>query len=33
MRARGHFPNKQTTLKCLYLATRPLDPTSEDQTR
>lgn len=33
MRARGHFPNEQATLKCLYLVTRPLDPTSGSQAR
>ena len=33
MRARGHFPNEQTALKCLYLVTRSLDPTSGRQTR
>ena len=31
VKARGHFPNKQTTLKCLYLVTRPLNPTSGSQ--
>ena len=33
MRARGHFPNEQTALKCLYLATRSLDPTSGGRAR
>jgi putative transposase len=27
IRARGHFPTEQAALKCLYLATRALDPT------
>ena len=27
IRARGHFPTDQATLKCLYLVTRSLDPT------
>lgn len=27
VRARGHFPGEQATLKCLYLVTRVLDPT------
>ena len=26
-RARGHFPNEQAALKCLYLVIRSLDPT------
>jgi putative transposase len=26
-RARGHFPNEQAALKCLYLTIRSLDPT------
>jgi putative transposase len=26
-RARGHFPNEQATMKCLYLVVRSLDPT------
>ncbi|MFC9769546.1 IS256 family transposase, partial [Rhodococcus jostii] len=29
VRARGHFPNDQAALKCLYLATRALDPTGK----
>ena len=33
VRARGHFPNEQTALKCLYLATRSLDPTSRGRAR
>lgn len=28
VRARGHFPNEQAALKCLYLVTRSLNPTS-----
>ena len=27
VRARGHFPNEQAALKCLYLVTRSLNPT------
>jgi putative transposase len=27
VKARGHFPNEQAALKCLYLVTRSLDPT------
>lgn len=33
MRARGHFPNEQAALKCLYLVTRSLDPTGGDRAR
>ena len=33
VRARGHFPNKQATLKCLYLVTRSLDPTGGGRAR
>lgn len=33
VRARGHFPNEQAALKCLYLVTRSLDPTSGDRAR
>ncbi|MFJ7819848.1 IS256 family transposase, partial [Bacillus toyonensis] len=29
VRARGHFPTEQAALKCLYLATRALDPTGK----
>ena len=32
-RARGHFPNEQAALKCLYLVTRSLDPTGRGQAR
>lgn len=28
-RARGHFPNEQAAMKCLYLVTRSLDPTGK----
>ncbi len=31
VRARGHFPNEQAALKCLYLVTRTLDPTGHRQ--
>ena len=31
--ARGHFPTEQAALKCLYLATRFLDPTGIGRTR
>ena len=30
--ARGHFPTKQTAMKCLYLVTRSLDPKGTGQT-
>jgi putative transposase len=33
VRARGHFPNEQSAMKCLYLVTRSLDPTGTGQTR
>ena len=33
VRARGHFPNDQAALKCLYLTTRALDPTGGGQAR
>ena len=33
VRARGHFPNEQAALKCLYLVTRSLDPTGVGRTR
>jgi putative transposase len=32
-RARGHFPNEQAALKCLYLTVRSLDPTGKGQRR
>jgi putative transposase len=33
VRARGHFPNEQAALKCLYLVTRGLDPTGTGRAR
>ena len=33
IRARGHFPTEQSALKCLYLATRALDPTGKGRAR
>nr|WP_241032544.1 IS256 family transposase [Rhodococcus pseudokoreensis] len=33
IRARGHFPTEQAALKCLYLATRALDPTGKGKAR
>ena len=33
IRARGHFPNEQAAMKCLYLAVRSLDPTGRGQQR
>jgi putative transposase len=33
VKARGHFPNDQAALKCLYLATRALDPTGRGRAR
>jgi putative transposase len=33
IRARGHFPNDQAALKCLYLVTRSLDPTGRGRAR
>jgi hypothetical protein len=32
-RARGHFPNEQAALKCLYLTVRSLDPTGRGRQR
>jgi putative transposase len=32
-KARGHFPNEQAALKCLYLVTRSLDPTGRGRAR
>lgn len=32
-RARGHFPNEQAAMKCLYLVVRSLDPTGSGQDR
>jgi len=31
--ARGHFPNDQAALKCLYMVTRSLDPTGKGRVR
>ena len=31
IKARGHFPNEHSALKCLYLVTRSLDPTGAGQ--
>jgi putative transposase len=33
VRARGHFPNEQAAMKCLYLVTRSLDPTGQGKAR
>jgi putative transposase len=33
VRARGHFPNEQAAMKCLYLAVRSLDPRRRGQQR
>lgn len=33
VRARGHFPNEQAALKCVYLAVMSLDPTGSGQRR
>jgi putative transposase len=33
VRARGHFPNDTSALKCLYLVTRALDPTGRGRAR
>jgi putative transposase len=32
-RARGHFPNEQAAIKCLYLVVRSLDPTGKGRKR
>lgn len=32
-RARGHFPNEQAAMKCLYLVVRSLDPTGKGASR
>ena len=32
-RARGHFPNEQAALKCLYLVVCSLDPTGKGRKR
>ena len=33
VRARGHFPNEQAALKCVYLAVMALDPTGKGRAR
>ena len=33
VKARGHFPNEQAALKCVYLAVMALDPTGKGQAR
>ncbi|MFF8925499.1 IS256 family transposase [Streptomyces koyangensis] len=33
VKARGHFPNEQTALKCVYMAIMSLDPTGKGQAR
>ncbi|NVN00764.1 transposase, partial [Arthrobacter sp. SDTb3-6] len=33
VRARGHFPNEQAALKCIYLAVMALDPTGRGRAR
>jgi len=33
VRARGHFPNEQAAVKCLYLTIRSLDPTGRGRAR
>ena len=33
IRARGHFPNEQAALKCVYLAVMALDPTGTGRRR
>ncbi len=33
VRSRGHFPNEQATLKCVYMAVMSLDPTGQDRAR
>jgi transposase-like protein len=33
VRARGHFPNEQAALKCVYMAVMSLDPTGKGQKR
>ena len=33
VRARGHFPNEQAAVKCLYLTVRSLDPTGRGRAR
>src|SRR5829696_7912793 len=33
IQVRGHFPNDQAAMKCLYLTTRSLDPTGKGRAR
>jgi putative transposase len=33
VKARGHFPNEQAALKCVYLAVMALDPTGQGRKR
>ena len=33
VQARGHFPNEQAALRCLYPVTQSLDPTGTGRTR
>lgn len=33
VKARGHFPNEQAALKCVYLAIMGLDPTGKGRAR
>ena len=33
VKARGHFPNEQAALKCVYMAIMSLDPTGTGQAR
>ena len=33
VKARGHFPTEQASMKCRYLVTRSLDPKGTGQTR
>ncbi len=33
MKARGHFPNEQAALKCVYMAIMSLDPTGKGKAR
>ena len=33
IRARGHFPDEQAALKCMYLTVRSLDPTGKGRIR
>ncbi|ALC26905.1 hypothetical protein ABE83_07205 [Streptomyces sp. CFMR 7] len=33
VKARGHFPNETTALKCVYMALMSLDPTGKGQAR